>query len=674
MKFHSFDIFDTTIMRKVIRPSGVFLMMQYYLENGLTELEYPKSFKSNFCQIRMEAEEYARAYTQEDEIQLEDIYGVLSDMTEASEAHIAELSCLEQRIEIEISEPMKKTIYEIKQLRQSGEKVVFISNMYLSGIQLKKILQTAGIDANIPIYVSSEVKRQKNSGLLYKFVMEKENAEFSEWIHTGDDDIADITVPQLFGMKTHKVQTFHAMPWEEACIKRIDINRDVNNGLGLQLVLGLANCVIQNSEKPITDAFRIGMTSGAVVLMPYVEWIIDICQKRNITTLYFIARDGYILKKLADQYIDTFELEIRTDYIYGSREAWGCKDRETEKLAIDYLKQELAKAKGKYAFVDLHGSGTSISRMAQKLGVSFEVFYMGMDGDYRRKKCRFHIYTSFVEFNLFIELFARAPHGETLLYCRRDGRIEPVLRAINEDIWRRCGLYDYIDGAELLAGKYYSFCQRTNLNLDLRMAGRFMMRYAMKTPDAVLSNFFGDMPHNFDNERDCERYAPKLSEEKIRTIFYQREREPVRKYYKEGQSFEYSMLRMSSNDRKLMQECKKNYFMRQKREKLDDALKIIIYGAGNKGKEVYRRIFMLPDIELAGWVDLHYEKCRKEGYDVQPVCSIKSMRYDKILIAIENRKTQREVRNILSLMGIGREYIIGNGEFEEKYLGIEDSL
>lgn len=674
MRFHSFDIFDTTIMRKVIRPSGVFLMMQYYLENGMTKLEYPKCLKCSFAQIRMEAEQYARAYSEEDEIQLEDIYGVLSDMTEVSEAQIEELSRLEQRIEMEIAEPIKKTIYEIGQLEQSEDRVVFISNMYLSCIQLKKILNAAGIDTNIPIYVSSEVKKQKNSGLLYKFVMDKENIEFSEWIHTGDDDIADITVPQLFGMTTHKVQNYHATPWEEACIKRIDLDRDVYSGLGLQLVLGMANCVIQNSQKPVTDAFRIGMTSGAIVLMPYVEWIIDICQKRNITTLYFIARDGYILKKIADQYIDAFQLEIWTEYIYGSREAWSCENIDAEKLAVDYLKQELGKAKGKYAFVDLHGSGTSISHLAQKLGVSFEVFYMGMDGNYRKKKCRFHIYTSFVEFNLFIELFARAPHGETLSYCRRDGRIKPVLREIDENTWRRCGLYDYIDGVEVLAGKYYIFCRRMNLKPDLRVSGRLMMRYAMRTPDTVLADFFGDMPHNFDNERDCERYAPKLSEEEIKTIFYRREREPVRKYYKEGQSFEYSMLRMSGSDRELMMACEKKYFMRSKGRKLSDALKIVIYGAGKKGKETYRRIFLIPDIELVGWVDLHYERCQKEGYNVQPVGSIKSMKYDKILIAIENQKTQKEVRNILSLMGIGMENIISNIAFEEKYLGVENRL
>lgn len=674
MKFHSFDIFDTTIMRKVISPSGVFLMMQYYLENGLTKMEYSQSLKNNFCQIRMEAEEYARAYAEEDEIQIEDIYCVLSDMAEASGEQTKELLYLEQKLEIAIAEPMKKTIHEIRQLEQSRGKMAFISNMYLSCIQLKKILAAVGLDSNIPVYVSSEVKRQKNSGLLYKFVMDKENIGFSEWIHTGDDDIADITIPQFFGIKTHKVQRFHAMPWEQACIKRVDINRDVNNGLGLQLVLGIANCVIQNSENPVTDAFRIGMTCGTIVLMPYVEWVIDICQKRNITTLYFIARDGYLLKKIADQYINAFELEIQTEYIYGSREAWSCKDIDSEKLAMDYLKQELGKAKGKYAFVDLHGSGTSISRMAQKLGASFEVFYMGMDGVYRRKKCKFHIYTSFVEFNLFIELFARAPHGETLSYHHRDGRIEPVLREVDQDIWRRCGLYDYLEGVELLTGKYYVFCRRMKLKPDLRMAGRFMMRYAMKTPDAVLADFFGDMPHNFDNKKDCERYAPKLNEEDIKTIFYRREQKPVRFYYKGGQSFEYSMHRMSSSDRALMLECKKKYFMRPREKKQGDALKLVIYGAGNKGKEIYRRVFLLPDIELVGWVDLHYEKCQKEGYDVQPVGSIKDMRYDKILIAIENRKIQKEVRNILSLMGIGREHIISNAEFEEKYLGREDSL
>lgn len=62
---------------------------------------------------------------------------------------------------------------------------------------------------------------------------------------------------------------------------------------------------------------------GGYLFFPYVKWIIDKSRKLGIRRLYFVARDGYILKRIAQQIIVNIAgIEIETKYIYGSRRAW----------------------------------------------------------------------------------------------------------------------------------------------------------------------------------------------------------------------------------------------------------------------------------------------------------------------------------------------------------------
>src|SRR5699024_7124070 len=44
--------------------------------------------------------------------------------------------------------------------------------------------------------------------------------------------------------------------------------------------------------------------------------------KHGYKDLYFISRDGYFLKKIADVLINKLKLPLNTKYIYGSRKAW----------------------------------------------------------------------------------------------------------------------------------------------------------------------------------------------------------------------------------------------------------------------------------------------------------------------------------------------------------------
>lgn len=56
--------------------------------------------------------------------------------------------------------------------------------------------------------------------------------------------------------------------------------------------------------------------------------------------MYFVARDGYIPKLIADVIIESRNLPIKTEYLYGSRKAWRLP---TEKTYNDYIKTRFNK-------------------------------------------------------------------------------------------------------------------------------------------------------------------------------------------------------------------------------------------------------------------------------------------------------------------------------------------
>lgn len=55
------------------------------------------------------------------------------------------------------------------------------------------------------------------------------------------------------------------------------------------------------------------------ILFHYVWWILYQAEKLNIRTLYFLARDGYLLREIALQFCEKFQLPIDCRYLYVSR-------------------------------------------------------------------------------------------------------------------------------------------------------------------------------------------------------------------------------------------------------------------------------------------------------------------------------------------------------------------
>lgn len=86
--------------------------------------------------------------------------------------------------------------------------------------------------------------------------------------------------------------------------------------------------------------------------------------------------------------------------------------------------------------------------------------------------------------------------------------------------------------------------------------------------------------------------------------------------------------------------------------------RIIIYGAGNVGKDYYDQIIKTGYCEIVAWVDQAYEQIEKTKNIILSPEIIKNVDYDYIVIAIRNIEIKNEVKKYLISMGVQKADIV----------------
>ena len=213
---YSFDIFDTLITRCTAEPKGIFMLMKEKIQESR---EYPSFFTENFCELRIGAEELARVHIRDSgkqEVTLNDIYQMLAAVSCLTKRQQEQLMKLEVETEYNCVLGISQNIRKLRELKSRGEHIVLISDMYLSGEQLCRILyKVDAVFRNIPIYVSSDYRKTKGSGELYRIVRKQENADYSDWVHYGDNVTADVNVASRLGIRTVHWPAAGLMEYEE---------------------------------------------------------------------------------------------------------------------------------------------------------------------------------------------------------------------------------------------------------------------------------------------------------------------------------------------------------------------------------------------------------------------------------------------------------------------------
>lgn len=301
MKLASFDIFDTTLIRKCGKPENIFYLLAHKL--------YPNDTakREDFIVWRKRAAAKMSKELKKVELTLFDIYKE-KGVTSFSEYSIEELVALEIETEKEnlIANPSVAEI--INKKRVEGYQIAFISDMYIGRTELRHILNKERcIEAEDKIYVSCEIQARKDSGLLYKHVKEELNPK--HWEHYGDNLYSDIKIAKKNGIKAITIKT-HSNSLEHR-LEALSCSQPALRELSV--IAGISRCARIIGNNPYAT---IAANYVASTYIPFVKWTIETARKEGINTLYFLSRDSYILLKIAES-LPHEGIELK--YLYISR-------------------------------------------------------------------------------------------------------------------------------------------------------------------------------------------------------------------------------------------------------------------------------------------------------------------------------------------------------------------
>lgn len=313
----SFDIFDTLITRCVLRPDDLFVLMQ-------RKIKEKYDIEVDYLKVRKQAESLAwqkkNCYTN-----IHDIYEELPALLNISHSLAMKLKQLEIDTEIELVMPRRDVLEVYNTLRKiPGKQIIFVSDMYLTGEIIGKMLTKCGYKDWDALYVSCECGLRKDADTIWNDILSRYGA--LKFIHVGDNPRSDWqTLIDRRNEAMWIINSFDAFKMDESYNALRDIV-EKPGGMRLEdsLILGMTvNGGIYNSPwvgtpytgiPEITDAWTLGYSSFGHILTNYIRKI-DLNAEDN-QILLFLAREGYLLQKLYHVFHEASGLPERENYYF----------------------------------------------------------------------------------------------------------------------------------------------------------------------------------------------------------------------------------------------------------------------------------------------------------------------------------------------------------------------
>jgi predicted HAD superfamily hydrolase len=315
--FHSFDIFDTVLTRTFAVPRDLFAALgEEARRRGLLKVA-----PEEFGRKRLTAETAARQTAPAHDPVLKEIYAVLAQDLALSPAETERLLELELEMEEAALQPVPGMQGRVADARKAAGRVVFISDMYLPASFLERVLAKHGFfRAGDRVYVSGEARASKATGQLYSRILSEWRAAPAEWVHLGDNELADDSVPKRLGIVAQPVAGARLSRYEQMARGEELLAPVWRSRLAAAMRLARLEGAGLPEEKRVI--WRTGADVAGPLLFGFVYWCLRQAVERGIQRLYFIARDGQVLHRIALQICSAWGLPVQCRYLYGSRQAW----------------------------------------------------------------------------------------------------------------------------------------------------------------------------------------------------------------------------------------------------------------------------------------------------------------------------------------------------------------
>lgn len=270
----SFDFFDTLFLRKLEEPETVFDLVGHHFKI------------SDFRVLRKKAQQLAfieMHSNKKHEINIDDIYNNFHELNELQKQQVKNY---EVKIELDVICPNWEIIDLYLNAIKLGKQVVITSDMYLTEDYFIKALNKFSLPI-VKLFISADKDCTKRDfGNLFDMVIASTNAKASDILHIGDNLLADVHKAHLKGLSAYHYESMFSSQR-----RNVDISESITNGL--------INSRI--NKFPDDSGEKFAYQYGGPTVVGFQRWLQKVTKGDKIDALFYLARDGYMIKKFSER-------------------------------------------------------------------------------------------------------------------------------------------------------------------------------------------------------------------------------------------------------------------------------------------------------------------------------------------------------------------------------------
>ncbi len=317
-RYVSFDIFDTLLARRVLKPENLYEVVEHRLADTFAGFAH---------------ERFATERSLGPETSIGEIYQQVGNLLHLTEEKIAEAQNAEWKAERNLcflrADMAEIFLYAV----QKRKRVCLLSDTFYSAKQLKMLLHNCGLEVDVPILTSCDTESSKESGTLYTAYLQQMEADPKDCLHIGDNPYADNERAEHMGLSVFPIMSGYRMLEASSAQSLLDYEKSDAFTLGGIVAQLFSSPFALNSSRgriSIQTPYELGRCFVAPLIDYWLEWLVSSIKKEPIRYMLFPARDGYLIQKLYEQIRQYDTLLPPSVYFKSSRRAMSVAAISTE--------------------------------------------------------------------------------------------------------------------------------------------------------------------------------------------------------------------------------------------------------------------------------------------------------------------------------------------------------
>jgi len=323
-RIESFDVFDTALVRTWLRPGDLFESIgELLVARGV--LAGPGAAQA-WAAARVDAElalRRTRGAAGVEEVTLGEIHQALGGRFGLDAEGCARSLQAELDAELHAVRPVRAILREVAVVRARGDPVMFVSDIYLAEEHVRSMLRACGYPVDDPVvrvFTSASRGVTKHTGRLYGAIAAELLAASATWHHRGDSRRSDVQLARRSGLRATHVVEATPTAREERLYQAF--GRSFRRaGSAIAGSARAARVDLQATEARAATIEAVGATVAGPVLASFALWCLHAARRAGANRIYFLARDGQVIREIAARFAGALGWEIDCRYLLGSRQA-----------------------------------------------------------------------------------------------------------------------------------------------------------------------------------------------------------------------------------------------------------------------------------------------------------------------------------------------------------------